>query len=291
MGEAYRQGRLVMLYPRAHFTQPNTLSFLTAFVIRVVVAVEKELTKNNVSPLPPIEVFSANALKIAVDQIKESEYWTGTKSNSKTVSHLKAADQIVNRIYDRRPLKIKRNATDRVTSILMWEMGKHQDAMLMMELSLPHLFDPTAGTGVPVEYPRFVHDDGDKSLPYTSSAGVMLTLTKDGETRAVMAASASGSEGTVQGVADAILTMIYHRTAGKAVESKHVYLDLSDGRIHCSDFGNKHFMKWYGTGCDLVDDPKPDRKIMAMLLDQDDYDFALMAMTQEDDDYNYAVGY
>ncbi|KHJ85675.1 hypothetical protein OESDEN_14593 [Oesophagostomum dentatum] len=206
--------------------------------------------------------MSVNALKIAIKHLKETRYWTGNEQNS----------------------------TDRATSILMWEKNKHVDAMLMLELSLPHPFDPTAGTGVPREYPRFVHDDGEKSIPYISSGGVMLTLTKDGETRAIMAASASGSEGAVQGVADAILMMLYHKTAGGAAELKHVYLDLSDGR------GNEEFIYWYGTECDsveenLIEGYVPERKVMAVTVDEDYYDYTSMAMTQEDDDYNYAVGF
>lgn len=49
-----------------------------------------------------------------------------------------------------------------------------------------------------------------------------------------MAATASGSERTVEGVANAILRMLLlNEGPGNAVETMPVYVDHRDGRSHC----------------------------------------------------------
>ncbi|KHJ83813.1 hypothetical protein OESDEN_16483 [Oesophagostomum dentatum] len=125
-----------------------------------------------------------------------------------------------------------------------------------------------------------------------SSAGVMITLSTQNkeETRGIVAASSTGAERTVQGTANAILRMIFQKSAGEAVKTERVYLDLSDGLVHCTPGGNKAFENYYGFRCDSLDHREPDRRVMAMLMDDEYFRFALFAVTPKEGEYNYGVG-
>ncbi|EYC23875.1 hypothetical protein Y032_0015g2883 [Ancylostoma ceylanicum] len=302
---------------------------------------------NEVDPLDrenSLTVMSLNAQTIALQLLRRTQEWTGDKTDPSLLAYdKKAIDQIIKQTYDRGPVKITRNATDRVTSILTWEANKLVDAVLMMELSLPHIavvhyqacsmliengrvrdmacftamlwlrpfttksshatdptptcyptqivFDPTGGTGKRVEYAPFVHENGEKSIQFSSTAGVMIVQTTRGVPKALMAASASGSERTVEGVANAILRMlILKKGAGVAVGTLDAYVDHKDGRSHCTHSVSETLKFLFNYKCDSHDHQKPKRTIMAAEAGSQAPQITL-ALSQEFGGYNYASGY
>ncbi|RCN46330.1 hypothetical protein ANCCAN_07624 [Ancylostoma caninum] len=130
--------RLEIIFPKQGEDGTETLSFMTAFIIKVVYE-----AFNEVDPLDKensLALMSLNAQTIALQLLKKTRQWTGDNKDPSLLDYDKRAiQQIIKQTYDRGPVKITRNATDRVTSILTWEATKHVDAALMMELSLPHM--------------------------------------------------------------------------------------------------------------------------------------------------------
>ncbi|EYB94424.1 hypothetical protein Y032_0172g383 [Ancylostoma ceylanicum] len=301
--------------------------------------------------------MTLNAQTIALQLLSQTRQWTGNKEDPSLLDFdTLAIDQIIKQNYDRGPVKITRNATDRVTSILTWETNKLVDAVLMMELSLPHIavqsgvngksvdgkqrrqpqfrflylshasflihsiidnnntneyecekmsgktqtkrkkiarkfFDPTGGTRRHVEYARFVHENGKKSTPFSSAAGVMIVQTVRGISKALMAATASGRERTVEGVANAILRMLLlEKGAGDAVEAIDAYVDQRDGRSHCSPKMNERLKLSFNYVCDSLAHRKPKRTVMAAER-RSQAPHVTMALSQQYDDYNYASGF
>ncbi|KAL6737138.1 hypothetical protein Aduo_010808 [Ancylostoma duodenale] len=236
--------------------------------------------------------MSLNAQTIALQLLRKTKQWTGNNKDPSLLDYDKRAiQQIINQNYDRGPVKITRNATDRVTSILTWEANKHVDAVLMMELSLPHIFDPTGGTGRHVQYAPFVHENGEKSIPFSSAAGVMIVERTKGITKALMAATASGTERTVEGVANAILKMLLlKKGAGDAVETLDAYVDHKDGRSHCRSTVSETLKRLFDYNCDSIDHQHPKRTTMAAEAGSHAPRITL-AINQMYGGYNYACGF
>ncbi|KIH50559.1 hypothetical protein ANCDUO_19362 [Ancylostoma duodenale] len=112
-----------------------------------------------------------------------------------------------------------------------------------------------------------------------------------------MAASASGSLRTVDGVASAILRMLLlDEDPGTAVcASPSIYYDYRDGQYHCD--GSAEFLgglkKEFGIDCMDVphgDNKANDRIVMAARRRVSDGD-VVAAMHDADSNFNYAVGY
>ncbi|EYB94420.1 hypothetical protein Y032_0172g383 [Ancylostoma ceylanicum] len=178
---------------------------------------------------------------------------------------------------------------------IAWMMKSHCSADASVQITFhsrrEYIFDPTGGTRRHVEYARFVHENGKKSTPFSSAAGVMIVQTVRGISKALMAATASGRERTVEGVANAILRMLLlEKGAGDAVEAIDAYVDQRDGRSHCSPKMNERLKLSFNYVCDSLAHRKPKRTVMAAER-RSQAPHVTMALSQQYDDYNYASGF
>ncbi|RCN48132.1 hypothetical protein ANCCAN_05817 [Ancylostoma caninum] len=139
---------------------------------------------------------------------------------------------------------------------------------------------------------------GKQSYPVSSAAGVIiLQRTGSSISKPIMAASASGSLRTVDGVASAILRMLLlDEDPGTAVcSSPSIYYDYRDRQYHCDssiEFLDGLKQKF---GIDCVDVPHGDhqandRIVMAARHRVSDGD-VVAALHDADSSFNYAVGY
>ncbi|KAK6727275.1 hypothetical protein RB195_005152 [Necator americanus] len=284
-----RKEKVEIVFPKKSKKNVQTLSFMAAFIIKVVFRAFKKAKPREKEA--SIAMMSLNAQTIALQILPKTREWTGDEQDPSLLQfYTNAIKQIIRQTYDKGPVRIKRNATDRVTSIMMGQTNKLSDAVLMMELSLPHIFDPSGGSEKQLEYAPFVHENGKRSLPFTSSAGVMVIKKSGGTTKGFLVATASGSERTVEGVANAILWMLLLKSgAGTAVKTKDAYLDTTDGLTHCTPSMNKKLKSLFNFACDSLVHKEPNRTVMAW--ERRDAQAFTLALSQKYGGYNYAAAW
>ncbi|KAK5976658.1 hypothetical protein GCK32_008471 [Trichostrongylus colubriformis] len=107
----------------------------------------------------------------------------------------------------------------------------------------------------------------------------------------VMAAVASGTERTVEGVANAILrVLLLGNATGDAVTPERAYLDPVNGMMTCDKYTEAQFKEHFGVACHTNKWREPDRSVMIAEMHLMKPSITC-AMTQSLGEYNYAVGY
>ncbi|XGW20512.1 hypothetical protein V3C99_003923 [Haemonchus contortus] len=279
---------LTLVIPKRRHSK--TLSFLTAFIIKVVYEAFMK-AQPNLAELS-LQVMSVNAQMIAMQLIRGTREWTGKTEGHSLMNMWKdAVDQIIKQTYNPSRQDVFRNGTDRVSPLMVWSRTRLGELFTLMELGLPQTFDPNDDSGKRVNCAPFVHISGDKSVEYCSAAGIVIVESRPGYSTPVMAAAASGTERTVEGVANAILrVLLLKNQAGEAVNPEKAFLNPADGMVYCEELLNAFFMDQFDFKCHRKQVIKPDRSVMIAerFLSSRNMTFA---MTQTYGEYNYAVGY
>ncbi|CAJ0593782.1 unnamed protein product [Cylicocyclus nassatus] len=279
---------LELIYSKS--TEAPTLSFMAAFLIKVVYTAFLKVQPEE--KVDTIALMTLNAQRIALQMLRRTRHWTGNPKDPYLMNLCNlAVDQIIKQTYDKSPIGVRRNATnERVSSILMWIANKHVNSALIMEMSLPHVFDPTGGGTKRLEYSSFVDKDGARSPPFLPSAGIVVVSNFHNKSRPIIAATASGRERLVEGVANTVLRLLLiNEGAGMAVKPIDAYLDASDGLTHCSEELYNRLKKWFNFACDTTVITRPERRVMAFEAVKN-APYATMAMSQEYG-YAYAPGF
>ncbi|KJH44455.1 hypothetical protein DICVIV_09519 [Dictyocaulus viviparus] len=166
--------------------------------------------------------------------------------------------------------------THRVTSLVAWNNDKYKEWLVMLEMGIPHVFDPKGGTNQMIEYQPFIHEDGSKSVPYSSAAGVIVMKKYQHDiAQPYIVASASGSERTVEGVVNSVLNLLLFN---------HTY--------HGALAASLHFKEKFGFHCveNINETNVLDRSMMLGWRPRRSKSLH-MALSGPEELYNYATGY
>lgn len=280
-----------IIFPRKTAGKQSTLSFISAFIVKVVYeAFQKAKPKEKSYS---IQMMSISAQMLAMQFLKKTREWTG---NPKDPSLLNMWDKAVHRLLkkpiNQEGVKVFRNSTDRVTAVMLWDNTKLHEWFTMMELALPQPFDPNDNQGRRVKFAPFVDINGEKSaVEYCSAAGIALFESSPESKTPLMAAAAMGTERTVEGVANAILkVLLLKEQAGWAVKPAGSYLNPADGKIYCDIRDYRAFYNRFGVKCDVVGAHEPNR--MVMIAEKYHYKPSItMAITQSFGEYIYGSGF
>ncbi|EYC06920.1 hypothetical protein Y032_0073g773 [Ancylostoma ceylanicum] len=275
-----------------------TSSIFTAFVIYTTYAVVNRIgLKTNVT----LYGVMLRSQRLAYELFASSREWDGNTA-AKSLLSPEVLESAVLTLYNGDDGKIhahvRRNNPDRVATVLYWKK-KARETLIILNLGLPQLSISTnTSSGIS---PFYIVTDGEhakESNPVSSAAGVMILHRRGSSvSEPIMAASASGSLRTVDGVASAILRMLLlNEDPGSAVcASPSIYYDYRDGQYHCD--GSIEFLdglhREFGIEC--LDVPRGDQEandwiVIAARHRVDDGDI-VAAMHDADLNFNYAVGY
>ncbi|WKX91426.1 hypothetical protein Q1695_009904 [Nippostrongylus brasiliensis] len=107
----------------------------------------------------------------------------------------------------------------------------------------------------------------------------------------ILSVSASGTERTVEGVANAALrVLLLKEAAGDAVRPEPAYLEPRDGKLYCTQIMNAMLQEKFDRTCDVLNVKHPDRRVM-IADGTTQAPQIVLAMTQAYGEYNYATGY
>ncbi|WKX91428.1 hypothetical protein Q1695_009904 [Nippostrongylus brasiliensis] len=281
---------LDIVYPK-NGTKSYSLSFMSAFIVKVVY--EAFTQANPKYAEISLQMMSLNAQKLALHYFRQSREWSGRDTDSPLMSFKdRAVSDVLRQTFDKGVAKVYRNGTDRVTTVMLWERTKAREWFTLIEMCTPTLFHSTDSSGRAAKYAPFIDVDGHRStFEYRSAAGITIFRKYSDYYTPILSVSASGTERTVEGVANAALrVLLLKEAAGDAVRPEPAYLEPRDGKLYCTQIMNAMLQEKFDRTCDVLNVKHPDRRVM-IADGTTQAPQIVLAMTQAYGEYNYATGY